>query len=152
MVIKGKETVKLVIDTKLKIPPKANVLKHPKSLIIACSNSAPKSKIKMLGEKGVRFIQVKMKGQFLDMKTVMKAVAKMGYLTVLLEGGSTVNASMIKDKLVDRVMLFTSPKILGNDGIGVVGKLGIKELDKVISLQNVNYHKFGRDMLVEGEL
>ncbi len=80
----------------------------------------------------------------------MKALAKLGHYNVLLEGGSTINASMIKSKLVDKVMLFTSPKIIGDDGLGVIGKLGIKELNKVIKVKDIKLKKLGNDMLVEG--
>jgi diaminohydroxyphosphoribosylaminopyrimidine deaminase / 5-amino-6-(5-phosphoribosylamino)uracil reductase len=149
--VHGKDPVKLIIDTKLSIPLKANVLKNPSRVIIACSNP-PKSKVKSLESVGVRIINVSAKNGLLDLKKVMKIMANMGYAGILLEGGSSVNSSMIKDKLVDKVMLFTSPKILGDDGKGVVGPLGIKELNKVINVNNVSITKMGNDILIEGYL
>jgi diaminohydroxyphosphoribosylaminopyrimidine deaminase/5-amino-6-(5-phosphoribosylamino)uracil reductase len=59
---------------------------------------------------------------------------------------------MLKEKLVDKVMLFTSPKIIGDDGKGVIGPLGIKELNKVVEIKDVSLTKIGKDMLVEGYL
>jgi diaminohydroxyphosphoribosylaminopyrimidine deaminase/5-amino-6-(5-phosphoribosylamino)uracil reductase len=150
--VKGIEPVKLIIDTKLKISPKAKVLKKPDTVIIACSARAPKAKMKKLEKLGVRFVTAPTKNKLVDLTKTMKGLTKLGYYNVLLEGGSTVNASMIKDKLVDKVMLFTSPKILGDDGKGVIGDLGIKELNKVVNIKDISLKKLGKDVLVEGYL
>lgn len=150
--IKGIEPVKLVIDTNLRIPIHANVLRSPKRLIIACSSRANALKKKRLGEIGVRFIQTETKSNLVNLRKVMMEMAKMGHQSILLEGGSELNAEMLKNRLVDKVMLFSSPKILGDDGIGVVGKIGIKELDKVINVKETNVKRVGKDILVEGRL
>lgn len=150
--VRGNDPIKIIIDTDLKIPLKANVLRNPLTVIIACSERAPKAKMKKLENLGIRIITSKPKNKLVDLKKIMKTVAKMGYNNILLEGGSLINASMIKEKLVDRVMLFTSPKILGDDGKGFVGPLGIKELNKVIDIKDISLKKVGRDMLVEGYL
>jgi diaminohydroxyphosphoribosylaminopyrimidine deaminase/5-amino-6-(5-phosphoribosylamino)uracil reductase len=57
---------------------------------------------------------------------------------------------MIKEKLVDKVMLFTSPKILGGDAKSVIGPLGIKELKDVINLKDTSCMSVGKDILIEG--
>jgi len=150
--INGRETDKIIIDTNLKIRLNLKVLKKPMHAIIACSERAPKAKMKKLEDLGVRLIKTKTKNKLVDLKKVLKSLAKMGFYTILLEGGSLVNASMLKDGLVDKVMLFTSPKILGDDGLGVIGALGIKELKKVIKLKNTTYEQMGKDMLVTGYL
>ncbi|MCK5283137.1 MAG: bifunctional diaminohydroxyphosphoribosylaminopyrimidine deaminase/5-amino-6-(5-phosphoribosylamino)uracil reductase RibD [Nanoarchaeota archaeon] len=150
--IKGEDTIKLIIDTNLKISLKAKAMKNPKNVIIACSERAPKVKMKKLEKMGVRIIKTKTKNNLVDLNKAMKQLAKLGYYNVLLEGGSLINASMINEKLVDKVMLFTSSKIIGDDGKGVIGPLGIKELNKAISLKDTHIKKIGKDILVEGYL
>ena len=150
--VKGGNPVKIIVDTNLKISPKAKVLKKPETVIIACSERAPKAKGIKLEKMGVKLVKTKTKNKMVDLKIAMKKIAKEGYYNILLEGGSLVNASMIKDKLVDKVMLFTSPKILGDDSMGVVGPLGIKELNKVVEIKNISLKKIGKDVLVEGYL
>ncbi|MBD3164709.1 bifunctional diaminohydroxyphosphoribosylaminopyrimidine deaminase/5-amino-6-(5-phosphoribosylamino)uracil reductase RibD [Candidatus Woesearchaeota archaeon] len=150
--VKGGETIKLVVDTKLKIPYKAKLLKNPLSVIVACSERAPKTKMKNLENMGVRLIRTKPKNNMVDLKQVMKQLARMGYYNVMLEGGSMLNAGMITAKLVDKVMLFTSPKILGDDAKGVIGELGIKELKQAVRLKDVKLKKLVRDILVEAYL
>ncbi len=150
--VKGAEPTKLIIDTNLKIGLKAKVLKKPETVIIACSERAPKAKMKKLESMGVHIIGTKTKNKQVDLKKVMKTLAKHGYTKILLEGGSQLNASMIQEKLVDKVMLFASPKILGSEGLSVVGKLGIKELNKVVTLKDIKSKTVGSDILIEGNL
>ena len=150
--INGNDPLKLIIDTNLKIPLNAKVFKKTFMVIVACSDLAPKAKMKKLEDLGVRLIKTKTKNKLVDLKKVMKEIAKMGYYNILLEGGAQINASMIKEKLVDKIMLFTSPKILGDDAKGVVGPLDIHELKDVINLKNTSVKKYGNDVLLEAYL
>jgi len=150
--VKGVDPTKLVIDTNLSVSPKAKIFKKPDTVIIACSDRASKSKVSKLQSMGVRVILTKTKNKLVDMKKVMKQIAKIGFTKILLEGGSLLNASMLKDKLVDRVLLFTSPKIMGDDSKGVVGPLGIKEINKSIVLKDISTKRMGHDFLVEGDI
>jgi len=148
--VKGQDTIKLIVDSKLKIPPRAKVLANPETVIIAHTKRAPKGKQKQLLQKGVRLISTP--GPKVQLRRLMKAMADSGHINILLEGGSDLNAAMIKDKLVDKMMLFTSPKILGGDALSVVGKLDIKDLGKAIQLNKVTTEKVGKDILVQGYL
>ncbi|MDO8480482.1 MAG: RibD family protein, partial [Nanoarchaeota archaeon] len=148
--VNGKDTMKLIVDSKLKIPLKAKVLAHPGTVIIAHVKSAPKGKQKQLVEKGVRLISTA--GSQVSLKKLMAVLAESGVNNILLEGGSELNAAMIKEKLVDKMMLFTSPKILGGDALSVIGKLDLKDLGKAIQLNNLTTEKVGKDILVQGYL
>lgn len=148
----GIEPIKIIVDTKLDIPLKAKVLRKPEKTIIITSAKAQKQKLKKLQQMGAKIIIAKLKNKFVDMADAMKKVAELGIYNVLQEGGSLLNASLIKEGLVDKVMLFTSPKLLGNDAKGVIGPLGIKELNHVITLKDISTRKVGKDILVEGYL
>jgi len=150
--VRGIDPTKLIVDTELSVSPKSKVFKKPDTVIIACSDRANKSKRRKLESMGVRLIATKTIKKVVDLKKVLKQIAKIGFTNILLEGGSILNASMLREKLVDRVMLFTSPKLMGDDGRGVIGALGIKEINKSISLKDVSTRKVGNDLLVEGYL
>jgi len=58
---------------------------------------------------------------------------------------------LFDDGLVDKVMFFISPKIIGGkDAIGAVMGHGIARLDSAIKLKNIRMRRFGEDILVEG--
>ncbi len=67
----------------------------------------------------------------------------------MIEGGSQLNSSAIKAGVVDKVLIFAAPKIIGN-GLGAIGNLGINKIDKAINLKNPVTRKIGKDLLIEG--
>ena len=149
--VKGKDPMKIVVDSKLKIPKSCNLMKEPKKLIIAATNKAPKSSIKRLQHKGATVIIAKSKNGMVDLEDLMKQLGKHEITSVMIEGGSQLNSSAIKAGVVDKVLIFTAPKLIGN-GIGAIGSLGIKKISNAIDIKNPVCRRIGNDMMVEGYL
>ena len=149
--VKGKDPMKIVVDSSLKIPKNCNLMKNPSKLIIAVTNKAPKSSIKKMQQKGVTVISAKSKKGMVDLQDLMKQLGKHEIVSVMIEGGSELNSSAIKDRVVDKILIFTAPKLIGN-GHGAIGNLGINKIDKAINLKNPVAKKIGNDILIEGDL
>ena len=148
----GKDPMKIVVDSKLKIPKNCNLMKHPQKLIVATTSQAPKKNIEKLQQKGVTIIVAKTLKGFVDLDDLMKQLAKMEITSVMIEGGAELNSSAIKAGIVDRILIFTAPKIIGNNGLGGIGNLGINKIDKAINLKDPEFKKIGKDMLIEAYL
>ena len=148
---KGKNPMKIVVDSNLKIPKNCNLMKDPSKLIIATTNRAPKNDIKKMQQKGVNVIITKSSKGMVDLKDLMKQIGKHEITSVMIEGGSHLNSSAIKEDVVDKVLIFTAPKLIGN-GIGPIGNLGIKKIRKAIDLKNPVCKRVGKDMMIEGYL
>jgi len=69
----------------------------------------------------------------------------------MIEGGTEVNSSAIKEGIADKIVIFAAPKIIGS-GKGAIGNLGITKIDKAIKLKNVRTEKVGNDFMIEGYL
>ncbi|MEK6869510.1 MAG: bifunctional diaminohydroxyphosphoribosylaminopyrimidine deaminase/5-amino-6-(5-phosphoribosylamino)uracil reductase RibD [Nanoarchaeota archaeon] len=149
--VKGKNPIKVIVDSSLKISERAKVLKDPNKVIIATTSKAQKSKIEKLQHKGVRVIVLKPKKGLVDLNELMKELGKSEIALVMIEGGAELSGNAIKEGIVDKVLIFTAPKIIGN-GLGPIKNLGIKKVDKAINLKNVSTRKIGKDLLVEGNL
>jgi len=145
---KGKDPMKIVVDSSLKIPKNCNLMKEPGKLIIATTNKASKKDILRLQQKGVNVIVAKSQKGMVDLQDLMKQIGKHGIMSVMIEGGSELNSSAIKAGVVDKIIIFAAPKIIGN-GLGAIGNLGIKKIDKAIDLKNPVTRKIGNDMLIE---
>ncbi|MBR9700137.1 bifunctional diaminohydroxyphosphoribosylaminopyrimidine deaminase/5-amino-6-(5-phosphoribosylamino)uracil reductase RibD [Candidatus Woesearchaeota archaeon] len=143
-IVRGDDLMKLIIDPQLSISPKAKVMDKPDLVIIACSERAPKAKIKKFETMGVHFILTKTKNKMVDLKKVLKQVAKHGYNHVLLEGGPELTAAMLKEGFVDKVALFGSPKIVNE----TVEKISVKELGRDIPIQDFSIEKIGKNNLL----
>ena len=149
--VKGKNPIKVIVDSSLKMPEKAKVLDDPGKVIIAATKSAPKNKIEKLQQKGVRILILKSKEGMVDLSELMKELGSSDIASVMIEGGAELSGSAIKEKIVDKVLVFTAPKIIGN-GLGPIKNLGITKVNKAIELKNISTSKIGRDFLVEGYL
>ena len=150
--IKGRNPIKIVVDSTLKISAKANVIKNePSKLIIATTRKAPKKKIKLLQNKGVRVLVLNAKNGRVDLEHLMKELGKHDIISIMIEGGAELNAEALRSKIVDKILFFISPKMIGK-GLEAIGDLGVKKVDKSINLKNIDYKKIGKDMLIEGYL
>ena len=81
----------------------------------------------------------------------MKELGKSEIALVMIEGGAELSGNAIREGIIDKVLIFTAPKIIGN-GLDPIKNLGIKKVDKAINLKNVSTKKIGKDLLVEGNL
>ncbi len=151
MVKNGTDPMKVVIDSELKTPMKCNLMKQPSKLIIATTNKAPKAKINKFYQKGVNVIVLNSKRGMVDLKELMKELGKKEITSLMIEGGSQLNSSAIKDRIADKLLIFTAPKIVGN-GLEAIGNLGITNIDKAVKLKNIKTMKIGKDVLLEGYL
>ena len=149
--VKGKNPIKIIVDSALKISEKAKVLKDPSKVIIATTKKAPKKKIDKLHQKGVTILVIKPKQGMVDLKELMKELGKSEVASVMIEGGAELSGSAIKEGIVHKISMFTAPKILGS-GLGPIKNLGIKKVKKAIKLKNITTENIGKDLLVQGYL
>ena len=148
---KGKDPMKIVVDSMLKIPKNCKLMKEPSKLIVATTNKASKNEVVKLQQKGVNVIITKSDKGMVDLKDLMKHLGNHEVTSVMIEGGSELNSSAIKSGIVDKILIFTAPKLIGN-GKGAIGNLGVNKIDKAINLKNPAINKIGKDMLIEAYL
>jgi diaminohydroxyphosphoribosylaminopyrimidine deaminase/5-amino-6-(5-phosphoribosylamino)uracil reductase len=83
----------------------------------------------------------------------MKELARRGVVSLLLEGGSTLNASALKERVVDRLTFFLAPKIIGGKRApGVIGGDGTLRIKDAEAWEIVKVRRMGPDILIEGAL
>ncbi len=109
--------------------------------------TAAKSKVKLDGD--FKIIRVKKFKSGLDLKDLLSKLGKMGVVTLLVEGGSQVLTSFIKQKMGDRIIVFIAPIIIG-DGILAIGDLGVATIENSIALNETEWFKSGPDLFISG--
>jgi len=149
--IKGKNPLKIIVDSKLQVPEKANVLIDPSKVILATTTKAKKEKIEKWRKKGVVVLQTKPKQGMVDLKELMEQLGKKSIISVMIEGGASLAGSAIKEKIVDKIAIFTAPKIIGK-GMDAVKNIESRTIGKAISLKKTTIKQIGKDVLVEGYL
>ncbi|MFA6216350.1 MAG: bifunctional diaminohydroxyphosphoribosylaminopyrimidine deaminase/5-amino-6-(5-phosphoribosylamino)uracil reductase RibD [Candidatus Omnitrophota bacterium] len=147
------QPVKIIIDSQLSTPQDANIFLDKSKVIIATVLAKAGQEIenrKILAHKAM-ILEVKEKVRQVNLKDLMKKLAKLEITNVFVEGGGTLIGSLFDEGLVDKVLFFISPKIIGGkDAISSVMGQGISRVDKAIKLKNVKYRRIGEDILIEG--
>ena len=86
-----------------------------------------------------------------SLRSLMNLLGKSGITSILIEGGSEINASALRDEIVDKVVLFYSARIIGGrDSIGIVGGHSPKSLDESVFLKDIKIKRLGEDIMLEG--
>lgn len=144
---------KIVVDSSLKIPITAKLFssKPEVKVIIATTNKASRRKIESLRKTGVEVIQTEADKGKVNLKKLMKELYKKGIISILLEGGSELNASAIKKGIVDKVFCFYAPILLGGkDAKGFIGGEGVDRIQDAKKIDVREVKRVGKDVLVVG--
>lgn len=140
---------RIIIDSKARTPIIARVLNDDADTVIVVSKKAPKNRVDKL--KSMCNVIVAGDDQ-VDLPLAMSKLYDMGILSILLEGGSTLNFSMFKDKLVDKLSVCIGSKILGGfDSKTLIDGEGFNP-NECINLRIENIEKIDDDILVEYEV
>ena len=88
-----------------------------------------------------------------NLKLLMKELARRGIVNILLEGGGELLTSAVEERLVDRAAFFYAPLLLGGDSTYCVyhGK-GQKRVRNGVKLKEVTFEQFDDNILVQGEV
>jgi len=148
----GRNPKRIILDAGLKISTTQNlyVYNPDKKLYVVTSRANEgKQKIKYLQRRGIHFIYVKEDSDGkLNLRSILKELAKVQIASLLVEGGGEIFSSFIKHNLFDDIFLFTTPKLLGN-GIPLINDLGIKSVKKAYNLKIRQTERIGDDLLIE---
>jgi diaminohydroxyphosphoribosylaminopyrimidine deaminase/5-amino-6-(5-phosphoribosylamino)uracil reductase len=149
-----REPYRIVLDSRLKVPEEAKVFEHsPSKVILATTESAPQDKIERLEKRGVRVLIIDSKEGKVDLRSCLRKLGEIGMMNLLVEGGSEVNGSFLDEGLIDKFLLFLSPKLIGDpQALGIFGGRGVSTLKEAVVLKEIKTKGIGEDIFVEGYL
>lgn len=150
--VKGKDPLKVILDPNLETPLNSKILSiNPKKTIFCVSKSIEAAKIEKVKEKGADVIQLNSNNNNFDFDELILELGKRKITGLLIEGGGRVNASAINAGVVDKIIFFISPKILGGkDSPTPIDGKGIKSLSQATKLKDVTTERLEEDIVVEG--
>jgi diaminohydroxyphosphoribosylaminopyrimidine deaminase/5-amino-6-(5-phosphoribosylamino)uracil reductase len=149
----GKDPTRIILDTRLSISPDARVLQQASTAdtILVAGKGLARSKQTVFEKAGVRVIEAPIKHSQIDMTALMEQLGAMEITSLLIEGGSQVMASAFRAGIVDKVLFFYAPKILGgDDGIPICSGRGAELMGQSIALKDITVQRFDDDVLIQG--
>jgi diaminohydroxyphosphoribosylaminopyrimidine deaminase/5-amino-6-(5-phosphoribosylamino)uracil reductase len=150
----GRDPYRIVFDTRLRIPENAKVINiSPTRTIIATTELGPRDKVEVLEKKGVQVLVFRSKDGRVDVKSCLYRLGELGIMCLLVEGGGKISGTFLDEGLIDKILIFLSPKLIGDpQAQGIFGGHGVTHLKEAISIKNLKARKIGEDILVEGYL
>lgn len=135
---------RVILDRTFRLPETANLLKGElagKTLILTEAKTPP-----------IWFTKTKAESICLenlsDVNAILAKLADRGINRLLVEAGSLVNASFLKSGLVDELYNYMSCKVVGSDGLGAVGELGLGNLEQAPHFKTEEVRPLGSDVLI----
>lgn len=100
--------------------------------------------------EGAEMLRIPRDRSGLDMRQLMRTLAAREVTSVLIEGGGTTHASAFEAGVVDKVMFFVAPKIVGGrDAVTAVEGEGVARMSEAIALDRLSATPVGEDFLIE---
>lgn len=151
--IQQRSPVRIIVDSKLRLPLGSKlVLTASQSPVIVATtaNSLPEKRSE-LEARGVDVILLPDSNDRVSLSSLMDCLGSREISSVLIEGGATVNAAALESGIVDKVLLFFAPILIGGTtSPGFVGGAGCKDLASAWSLESISIKNIGPDLLFEG--
>ena len=149
----GRDPLRVIVDGRLRVPLDARVLTNAAApgTIIATVSRSPRL-IGALRQRGATVLVLPgTKGQ-LSLRRLLGVLGRRGMSSVLIEGGATLAAAALHARVVDRLLCFYAPKLIGGDGRPMLGSLGVRRLPSAIPLRDATVQRVGEDILLSAEI
>ena len=147
--VNGKDPLRVIVDTRLRTPESVNVLNGQLSsgTIIATTESNPRVHLRYL-KLGATILVCDYYDGRVSMKDLLQKLGAMGVQSILLEGGSHLAGSMLQHGLIDELVIFVAPKIIGSNGFAPFTLQGITSMAQAIKLDFTDVCRIGSDIIV----
>lgn len=147
----GRNPMRIILDSSLRIPLDRKVLSDQQNnrTVVACTEKAAPGRASELEARGVKILLCKSRNGRIDLADLTVKLGGFSIDSVLLEGGATVNDSAFSQGIVDKLILYIAPKIIGGEkSKTVVGGRGIERLDQAYTLRIESMERVGEDLRI----
>jgi len=150
----GRNPLRIVLDSRLRVPVAARVATDTVSAktLIVTTRAAPPDRSEALRRAGVEVLVQDHPGDRVRLRPLLEELGRRGLLSVLIEGGGTVNASALAEGVVDKVIALIAPSLIGgaHAPTAVEGE-GLTHISGPVRLRDVSVIQgLGDDIAIQG--
>ena len=152
----GRNPKRIVVDARAELPLHSRLVQTIKDadVFVATTSSASGGqveRVRKLETAGCKIIELKGGPEGIDIVSLAQALGMRNFTNVLVEGGGTLLGTCFDKKLVDRVMVFIAPHIVGGaEAKSPVMGVGVEKITDSLHLEDILISRFGDDILIEG--
>ncbi|HEY3118892.1 MAG TPA: bifunctional diaminohydroxyphosphoribosylaminopyrimidine deaminase/5-amino-6-(5-phosphoribosylamino)uracil reductase RibD, partial [Chloroflexota bacterium] len=147
------QPMRVIVDTMARLPTTARVLDAglPSKTLVCTTARAPIARREALVATGAEVVVLPVGDDGVDLGALFAELGRRQIISVLVEAGGTLTATLLREHGVDKVLAFVAPKIVGGrDAPTPVEGPGIADMAEALELQDPKWSVLGRDVLLTG--
>lgn len=145
------QPLRVIVDGRGRTPLSARLFEEPGKTLIAVAKPFSEKKAEAFRKAGAEVVELSAEKNVIDLAELLNVLGKRQVTSILVEGGSKLFGSLFDRNLVDKVLAFISPMIIGGEGAkSAVGGNGVGEVAQALRLNRVKISEFGSDVLISG--
>jgi diaminohydroxyphosphoribosylaminopyrimidine deaminase/5-amino-6-(5-phosphoribosylamino)uracil reductase len=145
------QPLRVIVDGRGRTPLSARVFKEPGKTLVAVAKPFSDKSAENFKKTGAEVVELTAEDGVIDLKELLSVLGKREVTSVMVEGGSGLLGSLFDRGLVDKVLAFVSPMIIGGDEAkSAVGGKGARKMSDALHLKRIKMMGFGDDVLISG--
>ena len=143
-----RKLLRVVLDARLRLPLNSKLVKSADGDVLVCTAQSPNSaKARALARKGVEAVRLPARAGRIDLRAVLRELGRREILNVVIEAGMELNGAALEGRVVDKLVLFYAPKVIGPGGAPMARLRDAKGLPP---LWGVTLTACGADFVLQG--
>jgi diaminohydroxyphosphoribosylaminopyrimidine deaminase / 5-amino-6-(5-phosphoribosylamino)uracil reductase len=147
--------LRVILDSHLRLPLDSRVVRSTNmGDLLVFSTVCDDLKTSQFNESDIRIevVPALPPNGRIDLCAVLRRLGELEITSLIIEGGSTVNATALANGIADKVFLYYAPRILGANAVSFANANELRATNYPLQLQRVRHHRFDEDFAVEGYL
>jgi diaminohydroxyphosphoribosylaminopyrimidine deaminase / 5-amino-6-(5-phosphoribosylamino)uracil reductase len=145
-----RKLLRAIVDSRLRLQLRSKIVKSAQDdVVVFTTQSTDSPKARALQRAGVEVFRVPARRGHVDLHGVIRELGKREILNVLLEAGAELNGAALQAGIVDKMILFYAPKIMGTGGVPMA-RIPSSWFLNSPTLKNLRLTEYGADFVVEG--
>jgi diaminohydroxyphosphoribosylaminopyrimidine deaminase/5-amino-6-(5-phosphoribosylamino)uracil reductase len=145
-----RKLLRVVVDSKLRITPKTQIIQTAADdVVVFTAQTSGSAESRAIEAAGVEVVSVPARKGHVELVEVLRELGRRQILNLLLEAGAELNGAAIGEGLVDKMVLFYAPKIMGTGGVPLA-QMPASGFPQAPALSRLTLQGYGRDFAVEG--
>jgi len=143
--------LRVIVDSKGRTPLTARVLSAPGKTLLVLARLVQPEEREAFAQADAELLELPSEGGLVDLERLLKVLGEQEIISVLVEGGGILLGSLFDGGLVDKVIAFIAPIIIGGKGAKTaVGGEGVDKVADSLKLERVSVERLGEDVMVSG--
>jgi len=143
-----KQPLRVVIDARLKMPPTAKTLSLPGEVLVLTTRALDDPKAEALRAAGARVDRIAGDAEHCDLRAVIAHLGALEINDVWVEAGAGLNGALLKAGLIDELIIYMAPRVLGATARGM---FEVPALESLVDATQVSFDdicKIGADLRI----